>query len=189
MHIRKPEIIVFAGPNGSGKSSVTKAARIVGKYVNADEIKKEQNCTDIEAAEIADSIRQKELLTKNDFTFETVLSTTRKIDFLEIAKENGYFIRCIYVLTKDPNINVYRVISRMESGGHGVPADKVVSRYYKCLALLPKIYDLADTFYLYDNSDELTRVAVKKRDILELNPCDHWKQSEIQTLLGIAEME
>jgi len=45
------------------------------------------------------------------------------------AKDNGYFVRCIYVLTDDPNINVYRVLSRLNSGGHGVPADKVVDRY------------------------------------------------------------
>ena len=35
----RPEIIVFAGPNGSGKTTITKMARTVGKYINADNIK------------------------------------------------------------------------------------------------------------------------------------------------------
>ena len=37
---RKPEIIVFAGPNGSGKSTITKLARVIEPYINADDIKK-----------------------------------------------------------------------------------------------------------------------------------------------------
>ena len=36
----KPEVIVFAGPNGSGKSTITKMAKTVGVYINADDIKR-----------------------------------------------------------------------------------------------------------------------------------------------------
>ncbi len=49
----KPEIIVFAGPNGSGKSTITKLAKTVGVYINADDIKRTNHCTDIEAAQKA----------------------------------------------------------------------------------------------------------------------------------------
>ena len=34
---KKPEIIVFAGPNGSGKTTVTKLAKVIEPYVNADD--------------------------------------------------------------------------------------------------------------------------------------------------------
>ena len=47
---RKPEIIVFAGPNGSGKSTITKLARIIDPYINADDIKRTIHCSDMEAA-------------------------------------------------------------------------------------------------------------------------------------------
>ena len=36
--VLQPEIIVFAGPNGSGKSTITKLAKTVGVYINADDI-------------------------------------------------------------------------------------------------------------------------------------------------------
>lgn len=36
----QPEVIVFAGPNGSGKSTITRMAKTVGVYINADDIKK-----------------------------------------------------------------------------------------------------------------------------------------------------
>ncbi len=71
---------------------------------------------------------------KKDLTFETVLSSHYKLDILRKAKENGYFIKCIFVLTNDPLINVSRVETRVASGGHNVDKDKIISRYYKSLA-------------------------------------------------------
>ena len=44
---RKPEVIVFAGPNGSGKSTITRMAKTVGIYINADDIKKSNSCSDL----------------------------------------------------------------------------------------------------------------------------------------------
>ena len=122
-YVKEPEIIVFAGPNGSGKTTVTMLAKIIQPYINADEIKKNLLCEDLEAAKIAEGLREKALAQKQSFTFETVLSTRRNLDLLHRAKEHGYFIRCIYVLPVAPAINVYRVFSRVASGGHPVPKD------------------------------------------------------------------
>ena len=40
-----PEVIVFAGPNGSGKSTITRLAKTIGKYINADDIKRTNWCS------------------------------------------------------------------------------------------------------------------------------------------------
>lgn len=53
-----------------------------------------------------------------NFCFETVMSTDRNINLLNRAKQKGYFIRCYYILTADPMINVLRVRARVEVGGH-----------------------------------------------------------------------
>ena len=131
---KKPEIIVFAGPNGSGKSTFTEILRPSQMdYINADEIKKNLKCDDLEAAQLAERQRETYLSDKRDFCFETVLSTSRNLDLLKRAQEMGYFIRCYYVLTIDPMINVYRVKARVASGGHDVPEEKIYARYDRAI--------------------------------------------------------
>lgn len=55
---KKPEVVVFAGPNGSGKSTFTELLKPPMDYINADEIKKNLKCTDLEAAQLAEKQRE-----------------------------------------------------------------------------------------------------------------------------------
>ena len=146
-----PRLLVFAGPNGSGKSTVTQRFGIVGKYVNADEIKKALDCTDMDAAVIAERTRETLLNSKSDFSFETVLSTERNLKLIAKAKQNGYYVTCIYVLTSHPDINLKRVESRVRNGGHPVPADKIRERYIRALRLFPVLVPLCDELWLFDS--------------------------------------
>lgn len=85
--IKKPEIIVFAGPNGSGKTTVTKLAKVIEPYINADEIKRTNYCSDLEAAQLAEKMREDCVAQNKSFTFETVLSTDRNLKLLQKAKK------------------------------------------------------------------------------------------------------
>ncbi|MFR1480266.1 MAG: hypothetical protein ACLSB9_33640 [Hydrogeniiclostridium mannosilyticum] len=60
-------------------------------------------------------------LKRTDFSFETVLSTARYLNLLQQAKVAGYQIAALFVLTRDPEINVSRVRARAAAGGHDVP--------------------------------------------------------------------
>ena len=91
MKNRLPEIIVFAGPNGSGKTTITRMAKTIGVYINADDIKKSNSCSDLEAAIKAEELRESTLEKSYDFTFETVLSTDRNLKLLKKAKEKDIF--------------------------------------------------------------------------------------------------
>ena len=91
-----PEIIVFAGPNGSGKSTITRMAKVIEPYINADDIKRTNHCSDLDAANMAERMREDAVLNNKSFTFETVMSTDRNLKLLKKAKAKGYFIRCIY---------------------------------------------------------------------------------------------
>ncbi len=180
-----PEVLVFAGPNGSGKSTITRMARTVGSYINADDIKRTTLCTDLEAAIKAEELREKMIAEKKDFTFETVLSTERNLLLLEKAKEQGYFVRGIYVLTANPDINVARVFTRQALGGHGVPEDKVRSRYDKALKLIPRLVAVCDILHIYDNTDEPFRIFKKRKDVCYRWPNMFWSNEQIEELSGV----
>jgi len=106
--IDAPKIIVFAGPNGSGKSTVTQAWEKVGLYINADDIKAMRGYTDFEAAQEAERLRELCFSERRPFTFETVLSTERNLDLLSRAKDAGFHIESAFVLTANPELNVFR---------------------------------------------------------------------------------
>lgn len=182
---KKPEIIVFAGPNGSGKTTVTKLAKVIEPYINADEIKRTNYCSDLEAAQIAEKMR-KECVAKNiSFTFETVLPTDRNLKLLQKAKDKGFFIRCIYVLTSNSDINVARVESRVENGGHSVPEDKIRSRYEKALSLVPELIKVCDILHIYDNSNLPFRIFKKRKSEYFYWENDDWSKDKIKKLTQI----
>ena len=185
--VKLPEVMVFAGPNGSGKSTIKRMAKTVGVYINADDIKKTNLCSDLEAAIKAEELREKMLSEDKDFTFETVLSTERNLNLLRKAKEKGYFIRCIYVLTANPDINVARVNAREALGGHGVPEDKVRSRYAKALDLIPELVEVCDIMHVYDNTQEPFRVFKKRKDVYYKWENQYWDSEDIKNLTGIDE--
>ncbi len=109
MQNRKPMLLVLAGPNGSGKSTITTFFEKVGKYTNADDIVATMGMDNMDAAILADKLRYESINKKEDLTFETVLSSEYKLDILRKAKEEGYFIKCVFVLTIDPQINIARM--------------------------------------------------------------------------------
>jgi predicted ABC-type ATPase len=104
------------------------------------------------ASVLADFIRHQLLAEKASFTFETVMSSPDKIDFLHKAQRAGYRTYLYFVATEDPDINVARVQARVEMGGHPVAEDKIRSRYVRTLELLPEAVAYADRAYIFDNS-------------------------------------
>lgn len=180
--VRKTMIVVFAGANGSGKSTITEQVEKVGDYINADNIKKALNCTDLDAAKIATDMRNKCLAEHRDFTFETVLSTPRNLELLKLARENDYFIKCYYVLTDSPDINVVRVVHRVKNGGHSVPEDKIRARYERTLALVPELIPVCDICNIYDNTEEAFRIFSKKLETYRLWENEYWDKDRIIAL-------
>jgi len=178
----KPTVLVYAGPNGSGKSTITKGYPIVGIYINADEIKRHRGCTDIEAAQEAELLREHLVASKMDFTFETVLSTERNIILLEKAKKSGYRIESVFVLTADAEINVNRVRVRVLKGGHDVPEEKIRSRYHKSLQLIKRLRALSDALVIVDNTvrPEVIYKNDEAGEIYLYN--DFWNENDVREL-------
>ena len=189
MSLKLPEIIVFAGPNGSGKSTITRLAKIIEPYINADDIKRSTQCSDLEAAIKAESLRESAVTNKVSFTFETVLPTDRNLNLLRRAKENRFFIRCFYILTADVNVNIARVKSRVENGGYDVPEDKIRSRYAKALYFIPTFIDVCDVMHIYDNTKTSERIFKKRKDQFFYWENLFWKKEKIEKLWSVGKLQ
>lgn len=184
MSDKKPMILVFAGPNGSGKSTITQYFEIVGTYTNADEIVAATGMNNQDAAEFVDRNRYESIAAGADFTFETVLSSRYKLEILRKAQEAGFFIKCVFVLTVNPEVNVARVETRVAAGGHDVEKNKIIERYYKALANIPELMNLCDIMHIYDNTDSTFRIVRKHKDQITLFPNEFWPMEKIEKLIG-----
>lgn len=125
-------------------------------------------------ARIIDYIRLEFLRLKISFTFETVMSHISKVEFLQQAQLQGFKTYLYYVSTVDPRINIARVKYRVSVGGHSVPEQKIVERYYRSMDLLMQAIDASDRTYLFDNSSNGEKAAfiaeIESAETLKMNP-------------------
>ncbi|MDR2497226.1 MAG: zeta toxin family protein [Tannerellaceae bacterium] len=161
--MNRPKLLVIAGPNGSGKTSVTgkllQHEWIEGcEYVNPDVIARDVygdwNSPEavMAAARDASARRDRCIAEGRGLIFETVMSAPDKVDFITMARERGYFIRLFFIGTDGPDVNIRRVNRRVMNGGHGVPLDKIISRYAKSITNCARLVPIVDRLYVYDNS-------------------------------------
>lgn len=183
MQNRKPMILVLAGPNGSGKSTITTFFDKVGTYTNADDFVMTTGMDNMDAAILVDKMRYNSIDKKEDFTFETVLSSNYKLDILRKAKEEGYFIKCVFVLTVNPQINIVRIESRVASGDHNVDSRKVIERYYKSISNIKELLKICDIVHVYDNTETPKRIIRKHKDELSIYPNEYWSKQDILGLM------
>ncbi|MBR5413597.1 MAG: zeta toxin family protein [Fibrobacter sp.] len=159
----RPVLIVIAGPNGSGKTTIT--SKILRHewmedsiYINPDEVAQERfgswNSPEaiLKSVQYCESLREDCLTKRKSLIFESVLSSEGKVDFIERAKQAGYFIRVFFVATSHPSINAARIAKRVMQGGHDVPIAKIISRYQKSILNCKRVSNTVDRLYVYDNS-------------------------------------
>jgi len=130
------------------------------------------------SAILTDFLRHKYLETHQSFTFETVMSSPDKVEILKKAQQLGYKTYLYFVATEDPAINLLRINHRVKTGGHPVPTDKVITRYYRSLELLSEAIKYTNRAFIFDNSgDTKTWIAeiTNGTDIeLQVNEVPTW---------------
>lgn len=180
----RPEFWIFAGPNGSGKSTAysrsdaetsSQSFWIVNPDLLTASIQGRETLP-LEAANL-EAVRRLEVWLEatikvhRSLGVETVLSTPKYRRLVTLAKDSGFFLRLIYVVLDSPERNIQRVRARVAAGGHDVPENKIVERYWRSLEQMPWFLAQADQALIYDNSgDQIRLIATKSDGIVEVSP-------------------
>lgn len=161
---RKPHLVVIAGPNGSGKTTVMRRMVDLSWFPGACVIDPDAVAAALpggfretgnaaRAALAAGRHRYHALAARQDILWETVFAARGDaMRFVRAAKSAGYFAHLLFIATRDPAINAYRVARRYMEGGHPIPVDVIVDRYYRSMGNLSRSLGDFDLAHILDNS-------------------------------------
>jgi len=156
------KIYIFAGPNGAGKTTFAMQflphQEGIFYFVNADLIASglsplAPEMESIQAGKIM--LRQIDKLVEEgkSFGFETTLAGKSYLRRIRLWRESGYSIRLFFLSLRSPQMAVERVRKRVSLGGHSIPENVILRRYYSGLDNFPLYCNEVNEWLLYDNSN------------------------------------
>ena len=131
------QLFIIAGANGSGKTTLAKELlpEFGLKFINADEVAREINPDDLQAVRI-----------------QAGKLVLKKINELLLQ---GIYFAIETTLSGNPNICIERIKVRVKRGGHFVPDEDVIRRFYRSKSnLWYKYRDIVDKWMLFYNGIE-----------------------------------
>jgi predicted ABC-type ATPase len=148
---------VIAGPNGSGKSSISRDLKPPGRFINADIVARRLDPSNPEGASFAAGKLvlhdlAKTIEAREDFVYETTLSSHQSIELIRRVRDAGYEVGLVFVALQDASLNVARVAQRVSEGGHDIPEAAVRRRYDSSMSRLVDAIRLVHGALIYDNS-------------------------------------
>jgi predicted ABC-type ATPase len=187
------DIIILGGPNGAGK---TTAARVllpnelgIREFVNADEIAR--GLSPFNEAGVAITAGRMMIRRMHDlvgasesFAFETTCAGQAHIPLLRKCRVEGWRVTLLYLWLPSPEAALARVARRVQAGGHAIPPEVVVRRYWKGLSNMRRFYlPLADVALIYDNADAGRTLIAEHRSsgVFTIHDSTRWAMIEKAT--------
>lgn len=164
-----PTLYIIAGCNGAGKTtasmSILPEVLNCSEFVNADEIAKglspfKPEDVAIEAGKLM--LQRIDLLLSRRATFaiETTLATKSYRHLVQRAKASGYQVILLFFWLSSPDMAQMRVAQRVASGGHNIPTDVIIRRYWAGLRNLFDIFaPIVNLWSLYDNTEKIQPIV------------------------------
>ena len=151
---------VIAGPNGVGKTTFAERYLNIrnSEYISADRIAFGLNPNDIKKVRVqAGKLFFQNIKTVVDRGQDLLIEVTlagrgfqRIFDFL---KQAHYTVYIVFIFLESSELCVARVHERVTGGGHDVPEEDIVRRFYRSITNFWKIYkNMADIWSIYSNS-------------------------------------
>ena len=158
-------VMIISGPNGSGKTTfVSEYLRDseMTVYISADAIAErlvsrpeEMDSVKIQAGRLFIKEIHELIEAGADFIVEVTLSGKGFARTISQLKRAGYTVTIVFIFLKSPETSVARVRNRVEAGGHHVPTEDIVRRFYRSKYNFWYTYrHLVDQWHMFYNSVE-----------------------------------
>lgn len=165
---KPPVVAVLGGINGAGKTTASRDILQnilrIPVFVNADAIARGLNGFNPEAEAVRAGRIMLEFLhdlaaRRANFAFETTLAARTYAPWLATLRATGYEVNLFYYWLQSADEAVRRVASRVQAGGHDIPADTIRRRYSRSVRNFLEMYrPIADHWRVYDNTGESPRL-------------------------------
>ena len=141
--LQKPVLILLAGTAGAGKSTFyeSKLKTVFPLLLKASASPMEQAATDKE--------RSRLMKERQSFVYQ---ETTIDSQMIREARAAVFDVKVFYVGTEDPNLNMGRVLLRVNNGGPFAPLARIPDDYAQGLRQLSEAKKSADDLMLFDNT-------------------------------------
>lgn len=172
----KPTLYIIAGCNGAGKTTASYSVlpELLGckEFVNADEIAKglspfNPESVAIEAGKLMLQRINQLLSQEKTFAIETTLATRSYANLISKAKAKGYQVVLLFFWLTSPEMAIERVAKRVSEGGHNIPTETIIRRYWLGLQNFFNIFaPIVDSWMFFDNVDD-TILLANEEEILD----------------------
>lgn len=158
-------MLIVAGPNGSGKTTfVSEYLREseISEYIGADAIAErlvsrpeDMGKVKIQAGRLFIREIQGLIQSGTDFIVEVTLAGKGFARTISQLKRAGWTVTIVFIFLKSPETSVARVRNRVSAGGHHVPTEDVMRRFYRSKHNFWYTYkNLVDQWHMFYNSVE-----------------------------------
>ena len=162
--------VIIAGPNGAGKTTfVSEYLPVSGaEYISADAIAASLVSTPnefdrirIRAGRLFLERVQYFIQEEKSLIIEVTLAGHGFRRIIHQLKNSGYTVTIVFLFLKSPDVCIARVRNRVMAGGHDVPEEDIIRRFYRSKQNFWGFYkDLVNEWGLFYNSgDSIQQVA------------------------------
>jgi predicted ABC-type ATPase len=140
---QKPVLIILAGSAGAGKTTFyeSKLKTVFPTLLKASASPLEQTETNRERARL--------LKAGQPFVYQ---DATIDSQIIREAQDSGFDVKVFYIATEDPNLNMGRVLVRVNNGGAFASLARIPDDYAQSMKQLSDIKKVADDLMLFDNT-------------------------------------
>src|SRR5258708_6895392 len=140
---QKPVLIILAGSAGAGKTTFyeSKLKTVFPTLLKASASPLEQTESNRERARL---LKEGQPFVYQDATIDSQI--------IREAHDSGFDVKVFYIATEDPNLNMGRILVRVNNGGAFASLARIPDDYAQSMKQLSDVKKVADDLMLFDNT-------------------------------------